>query len=73
MVDALVDSIARQQPAPLSGTVQLQGMTPPPVDLTTDARMDTSATEPELGQGDVEMGDGDGAQDSEKEVTEETT
>ncbi len=71
-VDALADSIAGQQPASLSGTVQLQGVTPPPVDSTTDNRMDTGATEQEPGQGDFEMGDGDGAQDSEKEVTEET-
>ncbi len=72
----MADSMARQQPAPLSGMVQLQGVTPPPaVDVTADARMDTSATEPqpELGQGDVVMDDSKGAQDSEKEVTKDTT
>ncbi len=72
----MVDSMAGQQPAPLSGMVQLHGVTPPPaVDVTADARMDTSVMElqAELGQGDVVMDDGKGAQDSEKEVTKETT
>ncbi|MCP4543153.1 MAG: hypothetical protein GY832_39065 [Chloroflexi bacterium] len=73
-VDALADSIAGQQPAPLSGTVQLQGVMPPPVvNSTADACMDTSATGPEPGQGDVVMDDDKGAQDSEKEVTKEMT
>ncbi len=74
MVDELADSIAGQQPAPLSGMVQLQGVTPPPaVDSTMDIQMDTSATGPKLGQDDVAMDDGEGAQDSEKEVTKEMT
>ncbi|MCP4550433.1 MAG: hypothetical protein GY835_28575 [bacterium] len=71
-VDDLADSMAGQQPAALSGAVQLQGVTPPPVDSTMDNRMDMSATEQEPDQGNINMGDGDGAQDSEKEVTEET-
>ncbi len=65
--------MAGQQPASLSGMVQLQGVTLPPVDSTMDAHMDMSATEPEPNQDDVHMGDDDGAQDSEKEVTEGTT
>ncbi|MCP4543465.1 MAG: hypothetical protein GY832_40655 [Chloroflexi bacterium] len=69
----MADSIAGQQPAPLSGMVQLQGVTPLLVDSTTDAQMDMSTTGPELGQDDVEMGDGERAQDLEKEVTKETT
>ncbi len=59
---------------PLSDTVQLQRVMPPPVvDSTADACMDTSATELELGQDDVVMGDSKGVQDSEKEVTKEMT
>ncbi len=72
-VDELVDLMAGQQPVPPSGTVQLQRVTPPPVDSTTDTRMDMSATEPELNQDDVHMGDDDGPPDSEKEVTEGMT
>ncbi len=71
-VDELADSMAGQQPAALSGVVQLQGVMPPPVDSTMGNRMDTSATEQEPDQGNINMGDGDRAQDSEKEVTEET-
>ncbi len=58
-VDELMNSMARQQPTPLSGVVQPQGVTPPlAADLTGDNHMDTGTTEPDQSQGDVLMGDG---------------
>ncbi|MCP4545484.1 MAG: hypothetical protein GY835_03325 [bacterium] len=71
-VNELADSMARQQPVPLSGAVQLQGvMPPPPVDSTMEMEMSTTEMEPK--QDDVHMGGDDKAPDSEKEVTEGTT
>ncbi|MCP4549556.1 MAG: hypothetical protein GY835_24125, partial [bacterium] len=59
-VDRLTSSIAGQPPPP--NEVQLQGtLPPPPADPTEGNRMDTGAPETETSQGDVSMGDGDGA------------
>ncbi len=71
-VNELADSMAGQQPVPLSGAMQLQGvMPPPPVDSTMEMEMSTTETEPK--QDDVHMGGDDETPDSEKEVTEGTT
>ncbi len=71
-VNELADSMAGQQPVPLSGTVQLQGVTPPPpVDSTMETETSTMEMEPK--QDDVHMGGDDEAPDSEKEVTEGMT
>ncbi len=71
MVNELADSMAGQQLVPLSGAVQLQGVTPLPVDSTTE--METSMMETELKQDDVHMSGDDEAPDTEKEVTKGMT
>ncbi len=54
-------SLSAGQPLP-PDAVQPQGMQPPPpADPTKDNQMDTGATEMEMSQGDVAMGDGNGA------------
>ncbi len=72
MVNELADLMAGQQPVPLAGAVQLQGVTSlPPVDSTMEMEMSTMETEPK--QDDVHMSDDDEAPDTEKEVTEGMT
>ncbi|MCP4543228.1 MAG: hypothetical protein GY832_39445 [Chloroflexi bacterium] len=62
-VDRLTSSIAEQQHTPPPNEVQPQDtLPPPPADLTEGNRMDTGAQEMETSQGDISMGDGDGAQ-----------
>ncbi|MCP4544604.1 MAG: hypothetical protein GY832_46470 [Chloroflexi bacterium] len=63
-VDRLMSSIAGQPPPP--DAVQLQGtQLLPPADPAEDNRMDMGALETEMNQGDVAMGDGNGAHESE--------